>query len=195
MDISSREGIFISLYFITLGAEYRLCWLEFVIVDWSPHESFDLKYWNGHQTHKKGNIIIYLKMEDQLATRCLHKIIPIFLNWGCVSMYSSTSFLYQTLLFNYGRRDSLRYLTRFIVSQVLRWQSNQLMITLTQIVEILPHGGQGLVYLTHLIPWLLVAWRRKEPGQWPSSPTPLFTISISLTEKSCEVSKPRVGML
>ena len=42
-----------------------------------------------------------------------------------------------------------------------------------QIVEILPHGRQGLVYLTRSIPWMLITWRGKEPGHqqpwyWPS---------------------------
>ena len=33
-----------------------------------------------------------------------------------------------------------------------------------QVAETLPHGRQGLTYLTWPISWQLMTWRRKEPG-------------------------------
>ena len=46
-------------------------------------------------------------------------------------------------------------------------------IDMTQVVEILPQVRPGYTYSTQSISWLLVPWRRKEPGHqqpwyWPS---------------------------
>ena len=46
-------------------------------------------------------------------------------------------------------------------------------IDMTQVVEILPQIRQGPTYSTQSISWLLMSWRRKEPGHqqpwyWPS---------------------------
>ena len=43
---------------------------------------------------------------------------------------------------------------------------------MAQVVESLPHGGKNLP-ISHSIPWLLMTWRRKEPGHqqpcyWPN---------------------------
>ena len=35
---------------------------------------------------------------------------------------------------------------------------------MAQVIDTLPPGRQGPVYPTQSIPWLLVAWQRKEPG-------------------------------
>ena len=39
-----------------------------------------------------------------------------------------------------------------------------LRIDVTQVVEILPHVRQGPTSSTQSIPWVLMSWRRKEPG-------------------------------
>ena len=39
-----------------------------------------------------------------------------------------------------------------------------LTIEMMQLFEILPHERQGPVYSTYSIAWLLMTWRRKEPG-------------------------------
>ena len=46
-------------------------------------------------------------------------------------------------------------------------------IDTTQVIEILPQIRQGSTYSTYSISWLLMSWRRKEPGHqqpryWPS---------------------------
>ena len=61
-------------------------------------------------------------------------------------------------------------------------------IGIAQVLEILPCRRQGLVHPTKSIPWLLMSWRRKEPGHqqpwyWSYCP-PIFYFSIRFVQSS-----------
>ena len=88
------------------------------------------------------------------------------------SCFKGTESVLRMSQCEWNNLNSLRSFGRGNINIYLHFMS-LLPIDETQVLKILPRVKPGPTYSTYSIPWLLMTWRRKEPGHqqpwcWPS---------------------------
>ena len=96
--------------------------------------------------------------------RCLHQVVFVELGWKLWRTLKST-------LGDISVNGLTLYALNFSEEHIYLHFISFLHIDMTQVVEIISHIRP--TYPTSAIPWLLMSWRRKEPGHqqpwyWPS---------------------------
>ena len=97
-------------------------------------------------------------------------------HWDDAAIWNPSSWKTMTCIFyifnSMAADDLARQGARASTAMIL---TSFLTTEMTQVFEILPHKRQAPVYSTYSIEWLLMTWRRKEPGHqqlwyWPRLP-------------------------